>query len=71
MVSGAVDYLESLRRMLSAERLVWMEKIAKSASGTTDTEQRIGRCKALEWTIEKVEAQIRSINGGNDDKTEF
>ena len=61
------QYLDSLRTMLRAERVVWMEKIARSSPGTVDTEQRIGRCKALEWAIEKVNEQIKSINGGDDD----
>lgn len=56
--------------MLIAERAEWVEKIANSAADTLDTQQRIGRCKGLKWTLDKINEQIRSLNSGDEPKTD-
>lgn len=52
--------------MLKAHREQFKEMMA---TGRTDEKhwELVGQCKALQWTIDKVTEQIRSINAGVSD----
>lgn len=69
MAVDAYTALVSLRQMLTVERQEALERIGSASAGNPENEQRIGRCKALKWTIEKINEQIRSINGDDEPKT--
>jgi hypothetical protein len=61
------QYLASLRTMLKARREEFKEKLARPIEDPMKRERMVGECVALEWTIEKVSEQIKSINSGDDD----
>ena len=71
-VTDAYNALTSLRAMLVSHREEFKEKLACGSSNVVDAskEQTVGQCKALKWTIDKINEQVRSINGGSDKSSE-
>ena len=66
-MADAYAQLESLRTMLRTRRQETMEKMAKGVDKEETYRELVGRCKVLREVIEIIGAQIRDINGGDDD----
>lgn len=60
-------YLASLRTMLIARREEFKEQLARPMAEPLKRERHVGECMALEWTIEKLNEQIKQLNAGDDD----
>lgn len=56
--------LDSLRKLVLAEREQYKEKLA---AGHANAPEIVGRCKALEWVAQRIAEQIKSANQGADD----
>jgi hypothetical protein len=63
---SASEQLQSLRLMLKARREEHKEVLASGRSDAK-TQELVGACKELLWTIEALGKQIRQINGDTDD----
>jgi hypothetical protein len=63
----AYQYLASLRDMVKARREETKERLARPIEDPMKRERMVGECIALEWLVDKVNAQIKSINSGDDD----
>jgi hypothetical protein len=63
-MAEASQVLASLRHLVHAQREEMKEKLAV---GNTNYAELVGRCKAYEWVIDKISAQIKSLNQGADD----
>lgn len=63
----AYKYLASLRAMLTTKREELKEKLATPMKDHDDRERIVGQCVAHQWTIDKLNEQIKSINGDTDD----
>jgi sulfur transfer protein SufE len=68
-VADAYACLDSLRHMLQVRRQELMEKMARGMEKDDSYRELVGRCKELAETIDKIKAQIKDINGGDDDET--
>jgi hypothetical protein len=53
--------------MLVLRREELKEKLARGIAADETYQQHVGRCKELADTLDKINQQIRSINGGDDD----
>lgn len=60
------EYLASLRKMLTVRREEIKEKMANPMKDHDERERAVGQCVSLEWTIAKINDQIKSINGDDD-----
>lgn len=65
-MADAIQALESLRRKIQVDRERQLEALADGRSEEKHWEL-VGRAKALKSVLEDIRAQIRSINGGEDD----
>jgi len=67
LVADAYAQLDSLRHMLTVRRQETMEKMARGVEKDDSYRELVGRCKTLREVIENISAQIKHINGGDDD----
>lgn len=63
-MAEAYESLNSLREMLKAKRIERLEEMAKGVSFDRYN-NLVGRARELADTIEKINQQIKSINGGD------
>jgi hypothetical protein len=66
MSTPAYDALASLRKLIAVERENEKEKLALGHGTPEDRLERVGRCKALKWAVDKISEQIKSVNQGAD-----
>jgi hypothetical protein len=62
-MAEAYEALTSLRKVLTAKREHHKEQLAHGHSEA----DLVGRCKGLEWAIDRVNEQIKSLTQGNED----
>jgi hypothetical protein len=67
-MADAYTQLASLRKMLIVSREQLKEQLADGRSEEKHWEI-VGRCEGLNWAIDKVSEQIKSINGDSDGDT--
>jgi NADH:ubiquinone oxidoreductase subunit D len=68
-MADAYQCLASLRNLLHKRREEFKERLARGLSADDSYAQMVGRCKELADSIDIVNQQIKSVNGGNDDAT--
>jgi len=66
-VADAYAQLSSLRQMLRVRRQEAMEKMARGVEKEESYRELVGRCKQLRETIDDISAQIKDINGADDE----
>lgn len=64
-MADAYEALSSLRAMLKAKRTERLEEMAKGLTPERYN-QLVGRTRELADCIDRIDAQIKSINGGGD-----
>jgi hypothetical protein len=68
VMSDAYQCLSSLRAMLQQRREDIKEKMARGLEQELSFREQTGRTKELAWAIERINEQIKSINGGSEDE---
>jgi len=63
---GAYECLASLRKVLQTTREDLKEKMARGVSDP-QYHELVGRCKELTSSIDKINLQIKSLNGDDDE----
>jgi hypothetical protein len=66
-VADAYTQLSSLRQMLRVRRQEAMEKMARGMEKEDSYREHVGRCKQLAEVIDNITAQIKDINGADDE----